>query len=131
MPFATRVHRHNLARVGASHRVERIAYRTHHGQRVVVEELGHVGQLVQPDSVLASDGAARCDAGDHDLRHRCMHSRRLVGIGGVVGNVGVQIAVTGVKDIAHLHAVSHRDFVNGAQNFRQPRAGNDRVLHHQ
>ena len=43
----------------------------------------------------------------------------------------MQVAVTGVKDIAHLHVVSNRDFVNGAKNFRQPRARNDGVLHHQ
>ena len=93
------------------------------------EDQIHVRQLVEPDAVLAGDRAAGVDARRHDLAHRDVHARRLVGVGRVVGDVRVQVAVAGVEHVADLHAMSLRRCVDLGEHLGQLRARHDRVLH--
>ena len=65
--------------------------------------------------MFAGDRATGGDAGQHDFRHRGVYAGGRVGVVGVVGDVGVQVAVAGVEHVAHLHAVSRGNLVNGGQ----------------
>ena len=58
-----------------------------------------------------------------------MDALALGGIVGAVSDVGVQISIAGVKDVAHHHAVSLADRVDGSENLRQLGAWNHGILH--
>ena len=81
--------------------------------------------------MFAGDGAAGGDAGEHDLRHGLVHAGRRVGIVGVIRNVGVQVAIAGVKHVTDLHAMTRGNLLDGGQHLREPRARYHGILHHQ
>ena len=99
-PLAAGVHRDHLARVGALVGVEDPAHRAHRRQGLRVEDQGHVVELVGAHAVLAGDAAARRDARRHDLPAGRVHPLGQVGVAAVEADVGVQVAVAGVEDVA-------------------------------
>ena len=72
MPFPARVHRHNLAAVGAMVRVEHVAQATHCGERIRIEQRRHVVDFIEADTMFDADTlAAMCRLRDvFDPDHR-------------------------------------------------------------
>src|SRR5687767_14136469 len=79
--------------------------------------------------MLSGDAAAGVDTRTHDRTHRVVHPRGLIRIVPVVRKVGMQVAVTGMKDIAHRDAVLDSDLANFPKHFGEARPWNHRVLH--
>ena len=78
--------------------------------------------------MFARDGAARVHTDAHDLPHGAIDARGFIGIVGVVADVGMQVAVARMKDIADGHPVPRRDLANLRQHRRELRTRNDRIL---
>ena len=78
--------------------------------------------------MLASDAAAGVDARLHDLSHRLVHALALVGIVRAVGDVGMEIAVTRMENVADQNVMLFTDRVNRLENLRQLGARNHRIL---
>ncbi len=79
--------------------------------------------------MLAGDAPAGGDARLHYLRHRLVHALALRRIVGAVGDVRVQVAVTGVEDVADDDAVLLADGVDALEDLRETRARNNSILH--
>ena len=119
----------NLAGVGPAVGVEDLTESALCGQRLGGRNEIHVFELVQAHTMLACDGATGVHADAHDFPHRAGYAGRLVGVVGSIRDVRVQIAVTGVKHIAHREAIAHCYLMDASQHITQPRARYDRVLH--
>ena len=129
MPLSTTLHRHHLSRIRPVVWIEARPHRTHHGQRIVVEHLRHVIQLVQSDPMFAGDRATGLDTRLHDLRHRGVHPLRRAWFVGIVRNIGMEIAVARMKHIAHLDTVSCADAGDDVEYFGKSGARYNGVLH--
>ena len=95
------MHWDHLAGVHALRRIEHQAHRVHGRERVAIEDVRHVTQLVYPDAVLASDGPTRRDTRRHDLPACRLDPVDEAGNAAVERNVGMQVAVPRVKHVAH------------------------------
>src|SRR5262245_61273233 len=91
VPLPAAVYRDHLARIRATVRVEHISESAHRRERLIGEDEMHVLELVEADAVFAGDGTARVHTRGHDLPHRRMNARLLVGIVGVVADIRVQV----------------------------------------
>src|SRR5687768_4237925 len=121
----------HLARVRPPLGVEHPTQLAHGVERSVAKNSLHVSHLVETDAVLSGDASTSRDARVHDLAHRLVHALALGGIVGAVGNIGVEVAVASVKDVADENAILLADRVDTLENFRQARPGNDGVLYDQ
>src|SRR5207247_1446722 len=75
-PLPARVHGHHLPRVDPLRGIEDPSHAAHRGERVAVEDEGHVAQLVEPNAVLPGDGAPRHDASGPPLTAASLRPRR-------------------------------------------------------
>jgi hypothetical protein len=92
---------------------------------------GHVPQLVQPDAVLAGDGAAGRDARVHDLRGGGLDAGLQPVVPGVEGDVGVEVAVARVEDVAHHEPRARGDLRDRFEDVGEGGAGDHGVLDHE
>src|SRR4051812_22187198 len=81
--------------------------------------------------MLAGDTTTGGDARLHDFPHRFVNAFALRRIVGAVGDVGMQVAVSGMKDIADHHVVFLADATDGRQNLRQLRPRDHRILNYE
>src|SRR3954469_12863422 len=101
MPFLARVQRHDLTGIRSTVGVEDSAQLAHRVERSLGEDRLHITHLVETDAVLPRYAAARGDARLHDLDHRLVYTLALGGIIGTVGDVGMEIPITGVEHVAN------------------------------
>ncbi len=94
------------------------------------EDQRHVVRLLEPDPVLARDGAAHLGADLEDLPARRHHPRLRARLAGIVEEVRVQIAVAGMEDIADAEAMGRRDLVHPPQHIGELGARDDAIHHH-
>ena len=125
------MHGDHLAGVHALRGIEHAAHRVHRRERVAIEDVRHVAQLVESDAVLPGDGAPRGDTRCHDLPTCRLHPLHEAGGAAVERNVGMQVAVPGMEHVADPETVTRGDLTDHFQHVGQGRAGNHRVLHHQ
>src|SRR5207247_11185376 len=85
--------------------------------------------LVDTHAVLASNRAARCNTRLHDLGARRLDLVLENRIGRVERNVGMEIAVARVEDVAHDQAVMCGDRCNRFEDLRQDGARHDGILY--
>src|SRR5262249_7080838 len=102
----------DLAGIAEAARVESLAKLMHEGEVRLAEDERHVVHLLEPDAVLAGDGAADLGAALEDLAARLDHARFLTRNARIVEDVRVEIAVARVEDVAHAEAVRRRDLVD-------------------
>src|SRR4051812_1720672 len=119
--------RHDLPWVGQPVGVERAAQLLERREVGLAEHLRHVALLVDADPVLAGDRAAGVHAGLEDLPRELLGALGV--LVGVVADERVQVAVPGVEDVGHAHAVLLPQLGDPAQHLGQLRAGDDAVLH--
>src|SRR3954466_13994997 len=81
--------------------------------------------------MLAGDATTSGDARLHDFPHRFVNAFALRRIVGAVGDVGMQVAVSGMKDIADDHPVFLADAMDGRQDLRQLRGRDHRILNYE
>src|SRR5437879_12908647 len=81
----------------------------HCPKRLRIEDQRPVPELVDPDTMFASDGPTGRDARLHDLRARGFDALFECWVGRVERDIGVEIAVAGVKDVADHQSVTLRD----------------------
>src|SRR5450759_1186345 len=105
VPFLAGVNRNDLPRIRPPLRIEHRAQLAHGVERALGKDGFHVSHLVEPNTVLTRDAAARIDACLHDLGHRLVHSLAFDRIVRAVGDVRMKISVTRVKDVAYDDAV--------------------------
>src|SRR5205814_9250258 len=101
----------------------------HCAKSLGVEDPGHVIELVGADAVLAGDAPAGRDAGRHDLLAGQVDPADDVGITPVERDVGVQVAIAGVEDIADAQPVAIPDLGDTVHDLGQRGAGDHGVLH--
>src|SRR5712691_856228 len=94
------------------------------------EDERHEVHFLEPDAVLARDGAADLGAHLHDLGAGGDDARLFARLARIVEDVRMQVAVTGVEDVADAQAVRADDLVDAPEHVRQLRAGNHTVHHH-
>src|SRR6266481_4621056 len=131
VPFLAGVKRHDLSRIRPPIRIEHAAQLAHRVERALGKDRFHVSHLVEPDAVLAGDAAARIDARPHDLGHRLMHSLSFFRIVRAVGDVGMKISITGMKDITNHDTVFLADIANRVEYLRQTRSRDYSILNDQ
>src|SRR5215472_12238259 len=120
----------DLAGIAEAARVESLAKLMHEGEVRLAEDERHVVHLLEPDAVLARDGAADLGADLEDLAARLDHARFLAGDARIVEDVRVQVAVAGVEDVANAKAMRCRDLVHPRQHLGKARARDDAVHDH-
>src|SRR6266536_59594 len=97
--------REDLPRVAEPARIERLLHAVHAGEIGLGEDERHVVDLLEPDAVLAGDGAAHLGADLQDLAARGDHPRLLARVSRVVEAVGMELPVPGMKAVAVAKAV--------------------------
>src|SRR5215470_9608669 len=95
----------DLARIAEPVRVPRLAHAAHGVQVRLGEDERHVVHLLEPDAVLARDGAADVRADLEDLSARLDHALDLARLARIVEDVRVEVAVAGVEHVAHAQLV--------------------------
>ena len=81
--------------------------------------------------MLASDRPTDGDTPRHDLAHRRMYTARGIRVIRVVRDVGVQVAIAGMEDVAYPHSMPRADRLDLLQQVGELRARDDRILHGQ
>src|SRR5439155_10262399 len=122
--------REDLPRVAEPARIERLLHAVHAGEIGLGEDERHVVDLLQPDAVLAGDGAAHLGADLQDLPARRDDARLLAWLPGVVEDIRVEIAVARVEDVADAEPMALDDLVHAAEHVGQLGARDDAVHHH-
>ncbi len=89
-----------LCRDSGSTRIEGIVDAAHQGEVGVGEEQGHEFALFHANAVLAGEAAADFDAIANDFGGGFQGALELLGVARIVEHDGVEIAITGVKDVA-------------------------------
>ena len=120
--------RHDLAGVGEPVGIERAAQTLERGEVGFLEHRRHVGPLVDPDPVLAGDGAARIHARLDDQSRQLLGAFRLALAPGVVADERMQIAIPGVEHVGDAELILVGESIDPAQDLREPGAGDDPVL---
>src|SRR5262245_50331395 len=120
--------REHLVRIGPLLGIEDRAQSCHREQIVRSEEQRHLGDLLDPDPVLAGDAAAKRHARLQDLPASGEHPGHLVGSTLVEQDDGMDVAVAGVEDVADAEPVPLRRRGDGAQDVGDARARHHAVL---
>src|SRR6266849_10690533 len=89
-PLTTCVEWHDLPRIHSFFGVKDFAHRMHCPKRLRIEDQRHIPELVDPDTMFASDRATGRDAGLHDLRARGFDALLQRRVGRVERDVGVE-----------------------------------------
>src|SRR4029077_5336701 len=92
----------------------------HGTQRLCIEYERHVVDLVAAHAVLARDAAAGSDARRHDVAAGIAHAFRLAVIAAIEADVGMEIPVTGMKDVADTQPIKGPDFVDSVAQIEVP-----------
>src|SRR5262249_14044033 len=108
----------------------RLAELVHEREVGLAEDERHVVHLLEPDAVLAGDGAADLGADLEDLAARLDHARFLAGNAWIVEDVRMQVAVARVEDVAHAKTVRRGYLVHPRQHLAKARARDDAIHDH-
>ena len=122
--------REDLAGIAQSRRVEGELEPLHEREVGRREDERHEVGLLEADAVLAGDRAADLRADLHDLGPRRHHTRFLTLATRVVEDVGVEVAIARVEDVANAQAVGGHDLVHAAQHVRELGARDHAVHDH-
>ena len=126
---ATFAKRENLAGIQRTLWIERVVDAAHEVEVGVGEEKWHQFAFFHANTVFAGEAAANFDAVANDCGGGLHGALELLVVAEIVENDGMEIAVTGVKDVADLESELIADFLNAAQRLWKLGAGNYAVEH--
>jgi hypothetical protein len=124
---ATFVYGKDLARVQQAGGIQGVVHTAHEGEVRVGEEQGHEFALFHANAVLSGETAANLNAVANDCGGSLEGALVLLRVARIVEHDGVEIAITGVKDVADSKAELLTDLLNAAQSLREFGARDDAV----
>lgn len=122
---------HDFAGVAPFFGIEDATNVAHGSQCIGVENACHIAKLVDPHAMLSGDRAAGSNTDVHDVGTSLFHPLTGIRLGPVVVDIGVEVAVTRMKDVADRQAMLLADLIDPLEHVWQCGPWDHRILHYE